>query len=188
MACKKLNAYDFGENPTARYGDEGQAAFIEWYTENRGEILKTKDPAVKRIRGKADGLVNRLALVLHLGAWATGEESDPLRVSGKSFLRAAGLYGGYLFPMWRRIMAAFYSDGSESGAERILKWITEEEIKEFSVRDIKRKCWAGLTDADQVDDAVEVLTENHFISELTKPTKKGRPPKKYAVNPKFKGV
>ncbi|MFP4350779.1 MAG: DUF3987 domain-containing protein [Desulfococcaceae bacterium] len=187
MANRKLNAYDFGENPIARYDSHGQAAFIEWYSENRGKILQTDDPALKRARGKADGLVNRLALVLHLGAWATEEEPEPLKVSRNSFIRAAGLYEEYLFPMWKRIMAAFYSDGSENGAERILAWIIKEDIQEFSIRNIKRKCWAGLTDADKVEDAIEVLTENHFISELPKLPKGGRPAKRYAVNPKLKG-
>jgi len=70
------------------------------------------------------------------------------------------------------------ADNGLSAAHLILK--KRSELADgFSARDIYRHCWAGLSDPDDVDGALELLVEYAHLIELPQTTG-GRPTTTYA--------
>lgn len=192
-ACRRLHDTDFaqyfpgslkeGQRPYARFDAPAQKSFVEWYSGHRRRMLTMSDAAERQAAGKGEGLVCRLALVIHLAAWACGEEAAALQISETSIVRAITLAEEYLFPMRRRVLAAFSTTQAESAAEGLAEKIASNNIESFTVRDIRQRKWKGLKDNDAILDAVGILKDHHWVQGPVKEKTCGRSKDVFLVNP-----
>jgi len=192
--CQRLAETDFfkeseaGKTATVFYFDpEAQEIFKEWLTDHmkRLKAMDADDPTIG-FRGKQRGLVCRIALILHLASWADGETSEYVFVSEKTLLRALAIVDVYLPAMWNRITAAFGKTNTDDGASKLADWIKRKNIKEFTIRDIKRKGWKEFKhDENTIRLSIDELINHRWVSEPTAKTSKkgGRPTDIYRVNP-----
>lgn len=174
-------ADDFVKLPHFQFDDEAQEVFIEWCTElNLVHIANEQDPLMKQHFGKFEKLFCSLALVLHLAEGNTGS------VKVDSAVRAVA-WCEYLAGHARRIYG-MVEGAKVATAKMMCRRIKEGKLKSgFTVRDVLRKCWAGVTTALQAESALLILEEHHYIRshESTNPT--GRPTTQYEINPALFG-
>ena len=175
-----------GAKPFVRFSPEAQAVFDGWLTDHMRGLKATAETPIGGFMGKARGLLCRLTLVLHLTAWAAGEEGDPKTVSTTSLGRALTILETYLVPTWARVMAAFGNMPSTSGAHRIAKMILDRRLSGIRVADITKQEWVGMKDRAAVLEAFTVLVDHEWLSVPDRQTgaKGGRPTASYAVNPR----
>jgi hypothetical protein len=142
-----------------------------------------EDESINTMLSKAPGLLVQLAFLFHLVDWADGFcMENPAKVTIRAFERAERLLE-YLVPMWKRILAAFADDGGDSGARKIAKWLIQEKIKVFTVRDIKQKHWSNLKTDDEIEVSIFLLIGKKWIREAGIKKTVGRPAREYVVNP-----
>ena len=172
-----IPADDFVKLPHFQFDDEAQEVFIEWCTElNLVHIANEQDPLMKQHFGKFEKLFCSLALVLHLAEGNTGS------VKVDSAVRAAA-WCEYLAGHARRIY------GMVEGAKVVTAKMMCRRIKEgklkpgFTVRDVLRKCWAGVTTALQAESALLILEEHHYLRSHESSNPTGRPTMQYEINP-----
>lgn len=157
--------------PFLRLGDEALGLLIEWQTELMQRLRTGNEPAwMESHLSKYPGLVGRLALVLHLADGGAGA------IPADTLARALD-WCGYLEAHARRIYAPAM-DGGLSAAHALLR--RRSELGEsFTARDVYRRGWSGLTDADTVAEALDVLAEYRHLAASTVETG-GRPSLAYA--------
>ena len=105
--------------------------------------------------------IARLALLFELidgGRFEVGQKAAAMALTWAKYLRehAHRIYGAG---------AAMAEDGARLIIER-----REQLPAEFSIRDVQRKNWAGLSDRDAVVAAIELLLMTNHCRELPKPT------------------
>jgi hypothetical protein len=168
----------------ARFDDQAQEAFNLWDVKHGRMMLSlSEDESINTMLSKAPGLLVQLAFLFHLVDWADGFcMENPAKVTIRAFERAERLLE-YLVPMWKRILAAFADDGGDSGARKIAKWLIQEKIKVFTVRDIKQKHWSNLKTDDEIEVSIFLLIGKKWIREAGIKKTVGRPAREYVVNP-----
>lgn len=131
---------------------------------------------------KYRSLVPSLALVLHLVDGATGP------VSYSAVKRALG-WAEYLESHARKVYApGLYAD--IQGAHTLLGRIKNGKLASgFTVRDVQRKGWTGLTEGDVIRDALGVLVEANMLRPIeARPHRRGgRPSTSYELHPALQG-
>ncbi len=150
------------------------------------EIEKEATGLMLSFLGKGPGLVARLALVLTLMDWASGEvEKEPRRIEADAVYRAAIFLCGYLWPMAWRAYGAASASPKERAAHRLLGLIRKEGLRGFSTREILRMNRADLGSSERLEPALSALEEGDVIRPAPggKPAAKGRPERRYFVNP-----
>lgn len=149
---------DWCDVPFLRFDDEAQGLLIEWLEELMGRLRRGDEPAwMESHLAKYQGLVGRLALVLHLADGCTGTVTADT-------LATAMNWCAYLEGHARRIYAPAIDNGL-TAAHLILK--KRAELADgFTARDIQRKGWSGLTDRDAIGDALDVLLDHRHVAEL----------------------
>ena len=174
-------ADDFVKLPHFQFDDEAQEVFIEWCTElNLVHIANEQDPLMKQHFGKFEKLFCSLALVLHLGEGNVGS------VKVDSALRAAA-WCKYLAGHARRIYG-MVEGGKVATATMMCRRIKEGKLKPgFTVRDVLRKCWTGVTTALQAESALLILEEHHYLRSHESSNATGRPTTQYEINPALIG-
>jgi hypothetical protein len=172
--------------PYARFCPEAQEMFNDWLTEHMIGIRNAGESQVEGFMNKQRGLLVRLALVIHLTAYASGEETDPRSVSEKSLSRALLLVEDYLVPTWRRVLAAFGKTQTESASMRIARSIIEKRMDGIRVGDVLRNHWSGMRDRAAIEEAFDDLVARDWLAAPEKAAKKGggRPSETYRVNPR----
>jgi hypothetical protein len=164
---------DWCDVPFLRFDDEAQELFVEWFTAHMQRLRAGDELAwMESHLAKYPGLVGRLALVLHLADGYRGP------VAAETLAKALN-WTEYLSGHARRIYAPA-TDGGLAGAHLILK--RRADIGEtFTARDIYRRHWAGLADAEAADAALDVLVEYcHLRTVEAVPGSLGRPSVTYA--------
>lgn len=166
------------DEPTVlHFSAAAQAMFQEWMTEIHTEALSGKlSPILQSHLLKMPKTVASLALIFEL------IEGGRTKVGKRATLRALA-WAEYLRSHANRL----YSSGNtmiEDGARLILER-RRQLPEEFTVRDIYRKDWAGLSDREAVTMAVELLVSTHHSREVEKPAGAfgGRPTASYRWNP-----
>lgn len=146
---------DWCDVPFLRFDDEAQELFIEWFTAHMQRLRAGDEPAwLESHLAKYPGLVGRLALVLHLADGYSGP------VAADTLARALN-WCEYLSGHARRIYAPA-TDSGLTGAHLILK--RRADLGEaFTARDIYRRGWSGLADAEAADAALDVLVEYRHL-------------------------
>ena len=157
--------------PFLRFDDEAQELLIEWMTAHMQRLRAGNEPPwMEAHLAKFPALAGRLALVLHLADDNRGPVSAPT-------LAMALDWCDYLAGHARRIYSPA-TDNGLTGAHLILK--RRSDLAEpFTARELYRRCWAGLSDPEAVQEALDVLTEHrHLVA--SDGTAGGRPTVIYA--------
>lgn len=166
------------EKPSVlRFTSEAQAVFIQWWETLQQEIETPENhPAFQSYLLKFPRTICSLALIFEL------VEGGQKEISLGS-LEIALRWSDYLISHARRI----YSLAATSVIDHA-NTIIKHKAKlpaQFTVRDVRRKHWSGLTSNTSVADALEVLVDEDYLLEIRSTPKAGggRPTTKYAWNP-----
>ncbi len=175
-------ADDFVKLPHFYFDDAAQEIFVEWCSElNLVHIANETNPMMQQHFGKFEKLFCSIALILHLAEGSIGP------VQAHSALRAAA-WCEYLTGHARRVYGLIEA-ARITTARMVSRRLTERKLENgFTVRDVVRKQWAGITTTMQAEAALGILEDHHHIqsSETINPT--GRPTMRYSINPKILGA
>ena len=167
--------------PTFRFAPDAQERFKAWRSELEHRLRSGRLPAAFEAHlGKYRKLVPALAVLTHVAeyptapitlsaveralSWADCLESHAVRVFGSG--------------------AVAESDAVHTLLKR-LRDGTAGLPAEFKARDVRRKCWAGLTRQEEVDAACEMLVDHRWLISSVQPTSSqgGRPCSTFRLNP-----
>src|SRR5262249_35069436 len=133
---------------------------------------------------KFRGYGARLALVLHLLRQAAGDDVGD-DVDGESVLRAAKLVD-YFKSQARKVHGVLASDPAVYGAGKVLTWLKQSGLAEFSKRDAHHALESTFSKSADLDGPLGLLTEKGWVraKRAEKKTEPGRPPSPvYEVSP-----
>lgn len=171
---------DFVKLPHFHFNEEAQAIFIEWCTKlHLVEIPGEKNLLMQQHLGKFEKLFCAIALILHLAEGGVGD------VTVESAMRAA-VWCEYLAGHARRIYG-LVETAKVNTARMLARRITEGKLADgFTVRDVVRKQWAGLTTSMQAEASLATLEEHGWVVPIETEHTTGRPTTRYYINPKVK--
>lgn len=173
-------ADDFVKLPAFSFDDAAQEIFVAWSTElNTVRIPQEQNPLMQEALAKYEKLFCSIALILHL---ASGQIGD---VGADSALRAAA-WCEYLEAHARRIYGLI--ETAKTGAARMLgRRIQEGKLANgFTVRDVTRKGWGAFKTTADVEGALDILEDHHWVVSYEDAPETGRPTTRYAINPKVR--
>jgi hypothetical protein len=153
--------------------------FKEWM-ETETKALRAGDlgAAVESHFFKYRKAVCALALLFHVAT-----EPDHTAVSLVCLMRALA-WLDYLKPHALRVYGSRRNDTAKAAA-RILDRLRKRDLPErFTVHQLKRPCWSGLTDGDTIKAALAMLVDHGWLSESEIETG-GRPRVDYLTHPKL---
>lgn len=135
---------------------------------------------------KLAGNIVRIAGILHLADHA-GDTDKPLIVPGETMQRAL-LFALYLINHAKIAYSLMDTADTEeiAKAKRVLKWITDNNLEEFSQRDCHRANQAIFRNAEEVKDILKILLAHDYIHESDDESFRGPGRKKsvvYKTNP-----
>ena len=161
-----------------QFTSEAQDVFDQWIVKLE-TLLRSGDlhPALESHFAKYRGLIPKLALIFHLvedGAGPITLDALALAITWGKFLRAHA----------RRIYA-----GALQGAELATKSLADriragKLPNPFKARDVLQKGWAGLTEREDVEPAIDHLLDAGWLRE-ERVHGTGRPTVRYWINPKI---
>jgi phage/plasmid primase-like uncharacterized protein len=170
-------ADDFVKLPHFQFDDEAQEVFIEWCAQlNLVHIANEQDPLMKQHLGKFEKLFCSLALILHLAEGNIGA------VKVDSALRSAA-WCEYLAGHAKRVYG-MVEGAKVATAKTMLRRIKEGKLKPgFTVRDVLRKHWTGVTTALQAESALMILEDHFYVKSYEVQDVAHRPTVRYEINP-----
>ena len=173
---------DFVKLPHFCFDDAAQDIFVEWCTElYTVHIASEQNPLMQQHFGKFEKLFCSIALILHLAEGSIGP------VSATSALRAAA-WCEYLAGHARRIYGLVEA-AKVTTARMVSRRLTEGKLDDgFTVRDMVRKQWSGITTTMQAETVLALLEENGHVQSQDGINTLGRPTVRYYVNPQVKKV
>jgi hypothetical protein len=173
---------DFVKLPYFCFDDAAQDIFVEWCTElHTVHIANEQNPLMQQHFGKFEKLFCSIALILHLAEGSIGP------VTATSALRAAA-WCDYLAGHARRIYGLVEA-AKVTTARMISRRLADGKLEDgFTVRDLVRKQWSGVTNAMQAETALAILEENSHVQSLDGINTTGRPTVRYYINPQIKKV
>jgi hypothetical protein len=180
-AFKTLHGLDLDGQAIMRFTSDAQAMFRAWMMEMQAEARSGNLSTILESHIlKTPRTIASLALIFELlegGRAAVGEVATRRALGWADYLRSHA----------NRLYAA-----GDTMVETGAKLIVERRHllpTHFTARDIQRKAWAGLTDRDLVQAAIEMLIMTHHCRLL--PTQigpaGGRPSDIFQWNPMLKG-
>ena len=180
----------YGKIPHLRFADVAQTLFASWYDHLQGQKVEAPDeaPLMVEFLSKQPKTFAALALLFHLidRADAIRQGQTPGPVSESAARRAAG-WCTYLEAHARRIFALGQTLQSQAAGElaRRIAAGALDGRENFSARDIYRKQWHLLNDAEIVGNALSELVEAGWLLRDTQPASwQQRAVVRYRVNPK----
>jgi phage/plasmid primase-like uncharacterized protein len=173
---------DFVKLPHFCFDDAAQAIFVEWCTElHTVHIANEQNPLMQQHFGKFEKLFCSIALILHLAEGSIGS------VTATSALRAAA-WCEYLTGHARRIYA-LVETAKVTTARMVSRRLAEGKLDDgFTVRDMVRKQWSGVTTVKQAEVALAILEESRHVQSQDGINTLGRPTIRYYINPQIKKV
>ncbi len=175
-------ADDFVKLPWFRFDDAAQELFIEWSTDlHNNRIAVEQNPLMVQHLAKFERLFCTIALILHLAEGRIG----PVLVD--SATRAAA-WCHYLEGHARRVYA-LVEVAKVTAAQTLSRRLQDRKlpVDGFTVREVVRKGWTGLKTNLQVEAALSVLEDHHWVSSSDIAEGVGRPTTKFYVNPRIFG-
>jgi putative DNA primase/helicase len=162
--------------PFLRFSSEAQAVFDAWRAKLEEKVRSGDEhPAFESHLAKYRSLVPSLALLIHLAEGAQG----PV---GEGPILKAIQWAAYLESHARRIYS-IATDTAAISAKALAKRIEKGALRDgFTLREIYRKHWTGLSDKEAVDQAIDLLLELGWLKELVEQTG-GKPKINYRINP-----
>lgn len=173
---------DFVKLPHFCFDDAAQDIFVEWCTELHTVLIANEqNPLMQQHLGKFEKLFCAIALILHLAEGSIGP------VTADSALRAAA-WCEYLAGHARRIYG-LVDAAKVTTARKVSRRLADGKLDDgFTVRDIVRKQWSGVTTTMQAETALAILEENGHVQSQDSVNTLGRPTVRYFVNPQIKKV
>jgi putative DNA primase/helicase len=163
-----------------RFDDDSQELFVAWLTELEGKLRDVGlHPALVSHLAKYRSLMPSLALLFELA----DEGRDKILLQ---HAKQAAAWCDYLESHARRIYSMIVSPerqaANELGRHLAAGWKHAEGI--FTVRDVYRNEWHGLTTAEAVRRVLPLLEDAGWVRSVEMPFRKeGRPSEIYFVNP-----
>lgn len=173
-------ATEFTKLPSFHFDDKAQGIFIEWSTDlNTERIPKESMPLMRQHLAKYERLFCSIALILHL----TQVHPGPA-VSAETAMRAAA-WTDYLEGHARRIYGLLELQQVSAAASLLRKLSNGKLVDGFTVRDVVRKGWTGLTQTTVIEQALGVLEEHAYVVAVDQQNPSGGPQTiRYFINPK----
>ena len=126
--------------------------------------------------GKFEKLFCSVALILHLAEGSIGS------ITAHSAIRAAS-WCEYLAGHARRIYGLVEAT-KVTTARMVSRRLTEGKLDDgFTVRDVVRKQWTGITNTMQAEAALAILEEHSYIQSSEGINEIGRPTIRFSINP-----
>ena len=188
---------DYHKRPYYRFTGEAYQVFMDWYDALKIRASDAEHSIIAEHLIKYAKTVPSLALVFHLVDCI--EHGTSLGAVNMNALRAALAWCEVLESHMMRIYSTVTDSANIKAsylAEKIIKMVKKGADKTdttdwisygFTARQLIRKGWKGLTDADDVLNALEVLIEHNWLSwqEVPSTGKGGRPTEYYFINPRL---
>ncbi len=165
-----------------KFSEDAQKVFNTWHYELETKKLKDKDDhsAILAHLAKYRSLMPSLALILHITEYSN---IDPIPPVSEAAALLACDWCEYLESHARRIYSVVTNSPIVT-ADLILKKINISMLKNhFTLRDIQRKGWAGLSENEEIRKGLDMLVEHNFLAEYQKPKIAGRTSVGYEINP-----
>jgi len=183
---ERLVQMDVEEGRCLRYSPDAQELFVEWLPEHQRKVLSLDTPPIMRTHlAKYRKTMPALSLAFALA------ETDTNIVSLESAQRAAA-WCDYLEPHAYRLYASKLVPEMAAAQTLVRKLKAGWHGKEkgfFTVRDVYRPQWSGLTNKDEARAALFVLVEYGWVRRVPNAKdKEGRPSELYAINPQVGGT
>ncbi|BCM91838.1 hypothetical protein IAD21_03715 [Abditibacteriota bacterium] len=169
---------DDGQTHFLRFDDDAQKVFDEWLVALETRLPKL-DTLMEQHTAKYRSLMPSLALVFHLLDVANGGEHKG-KVSKNAAMMAVE-WCEFLEAHARRIYA-LAGDGATDGAELIASRFGHLSDL-FTLRDVQRKGWTGLSNRDEVEVALARLEERGWLCSIPWQDETGRPTTFYRKHP-----
>jgi hypothetical protein len=174
------------KRPFVRFSGDAQLLFNAWYEDHLRFVRQHVDDPIAGIMNKAPGALARIVLVLHLAAWASGDEASPRQVSKQSLHRGLRLLSDYLIPMWRRLRASFGGNAEFDAARKFAKHILHKNPVAVVPSVATQLKWRGFHDPRTAPRALDILVQ---LDWLKPPPPRGagqvgRSSNSYSVNPR----
>jgi hypothetical protein len=176
-------ATEFTRLPTFHFDDQAQQIFIDWSTDlNASRIPKETMPLMRQHLAKFERLFCSIALIFHLTRVAPGPA-----VNAETAMRAAA-WTQHLEGHARRVygLLELQQIGTASSLARKL---AQGKLQDgFTVRDVQRKGWAGLTQTTVIEQALSVLEDHSYVVGVDQQHPAGGPQTlRFFLNPKVAG-
>jgi hypothetical protein len=139
--------------------------------------------------GKGQGLLPRLAAVLHLLDWSAAQMSDPSAAVGDigrtAVERAIALWSGYYRVHAKAFFDRMAPGDLDSRARRVVRWLTTCGAAAVSREDVRRTALGQTVNAGEADRVLARLTEAGVLRPIAPESgpKGGRPALRWEVNP-----
>lgn len=175
---------DYANSPCFHYDEEAQQIFDGWYENlNTKKIKDEPNPLIVEHLSKYPKLFASLSLIFHCIELANDDEFD-----GDVSAYAANMaitWCDYLETHARRVYAQSDSLDKNKSVIKLSEMIKAKYvISPFNAKDIYGRHRKGLSNAELVDAACEVLVEKNWLKKLEPKKGNGRPPlTKYIINP-----
>jgi hypothetical protein len=161
VAWGASQASESAKFPFFTFDPLAQAEFVRWSTELHLRKLPFEDqPLVAQHLSKYDKLFPALALIFHLVECASNNVRGP--VTEESALRAAA-WCDYLEAHARRCYGLLVDDGfraAQTLAGKLEKGCLHDA---FTMRDVRRHQWRGLTDDVMIQAALDWLEDENWL-------------------------
>jgi putative DNA primase/helicase len=169
------------ELPYLRFAPEAQVIFDDWYLDLRQRLSSREgDSTLEAHFMKYSSLVPSLALICHLANGHTG------KVSKEALLQALA-WSEYLASHAKRIYA-LGQNHHLTVAHALLKRLKAKELNNpFTLREIKRKHWQGMSEPKTLEEGVDTLEEHGYLRKEESRPLIGRPSVQYYINPSLLG-
>lgn len=188
---------DYHKRPYYRFTDEAYQVFMNWYDALKIRANEAEHSIIAEHLIKYTKTVPSLALVFHLVDCI--EHGTSLGAVNINALNAALAWCEVLESHMMRIYSTVTDSANIKAsylADKIIKMVKKGADKTdwishgFTARQLIRKGWKGLNDADDVLNALEVLVEHDWLSWQVVPStgQGGRPTERYYINPRIREI
>jgi len=184
----------YHKRPYYRFNDEAYQEFMNWYDALKLRAGDAEHSIIAEHLLKYAKTVPSLALVFHLVDCI--EHGTSLGAVNMNALKAALAWCDVLESHMMRIYSTVTDSANIKAsylADKIMKMVRKGADKTdttdwishgFTARQLIRKGWKGLNDADGVLNALEILVEHNWLSwqEVPSTGQGGRPTERYSIN------
>lgn len=178
-----------------KFAQDAQPIFNEWQNTHDERVLSLPDNVTRSHLSKYSGLVPRLAALYQLADLAAvmadsegivADLSGMVLIDAAHLSRAIAFVTEYLEPHMNRVYGCIKS-AWQLGEAALAEHIKAGDLPEpFTAREIGRKHWSHLRDAEAVSFAIETFLEYGWLRQIPTPPKarEGRPASpRFEVNP-----
>jgi hypothetical protein len=144
--------------------------------------------------GKGQGVVPRLAAVLHMLDWSASQLADPsaeLGDIGRDVIaRAIALWSGYYGAHATALFDRMAPCDLEARARRVVRWLRSCGLDEVSREDVRRTALGQTVNASETDRILARLAEAGVLRPIAapRPAQRGRPALRWQVNPSLRAA